>query len=193
MILALQIYLLFGLVLHKVVWELLRQKQDEKPTETRANGIGHVKLLKVGILVGIMVQIWVPETWLPTWLAIANDSTSIRIAGVIIYTIGLATALAARFQLGENWANIETGQVLTKQEVVAKGIYRFIRHPIYVGDLLLLLGLELALNSWLVLGVLILAPVVMKKAIGEEEMLAEELTGYDAYRERSKRFIPFVY
>lgn len=193
MMLALQIYLLFGLVLHKVVWELLRQKQNEKPTETRANGIGLVKLVKVGILVGIMVQIWVPETWLPTWLAIANNSMGIRVAGVIIYTLGLATALAARFQLGENWANIETGQVLTKQEVVANGIYRFIRHPIYVGDLLLLLGLELALNSWLVLGVLILAPVVMKKAIGEEEMLATELSGYDAYRNRSKRFIPFVY
>ena len=127
------------------------------------------------------------------YFPIATDSVSIRIAGLIIYTLGLTTALAARFQLGENWANIETGQVLTKQEVVANGIYRFIRHPIYVGDLLLLLGLELALNSWLVLGVLILAPVVMKKAICEEEMLAGELAGYDAYRDRSKRFIPFVY
>lgn len=193
MMLALQIYLLFGLVLHKVVWELLRKNQSEKPQESRSNGIGLVKLVKVGILVGIMVQIWVPETWLPKMLAIATDSTGIRTAGVIIYTLGLATALAARFQLGENWANIETGQVLAKQEVVANGIYRFIRHPIYVGDLLLLLGLELALNSWLVLGVLILAPVVMRKAMGEEQMLAEELAGYDAYRDRSKRFIPFVY
>ena len=188
MIRTLQIYLFFGLVLHKVVWELLRTKQPEKPQESRSNGLGVVKLIKISILIGIMVQIWLPDIF-----PIAADSAGVRIAGVIIYSLGLATAIAARFQLGDNWANIETGQVLTKQEVVANGIYRFIRHPIYVGDLLLLLGLELALNSWLVLGVLILAPVVMKKAIGEEEMLAEELSGYDAYRERSKRFIPFVY
>ncbi len=188
MILALQIYLFSGLILHKVVWELLRKKQGEKPRESRSNGLGLVKVVKIGILIGIMVQIWLPEI-----LPISTDSIGVRIVGFIIYTIGLATALAARFQLGDNWANIETGQVLTKQEVVANGIYRFIRHPIYVGDLLLLLGLELALNSWLVLGVLILAPVVIKKAIGEEKMLAEELTGYDAYRNRSKRFIPFVY
>ena len=139
-------------------------------------------------MLGIMVQIFLPDI-----LPIATNSLGVRIAGAIVYTLGLAMALAARFQLGENWANIETGQVLAKQEVVAKGVYRFVRHPIYVGDLLLLFGLELSLNSWLVLGVLILAPVVLKKAIGEEEMLAAELPGYDAYRDRSKRFIPFVY
>jgi protein-S-isoprenylcysteine O-methyltransferase Ste14 len=105
----------------------------------------------------------------------------------------LATAIAARFQLGENWANIETGQVLDSQSVVANGVYAYVRHPIYIGDLLLLLGLELALNSWLVLGVLVLAPVVMMKAINEERMLADELPGYEAYRQRSKRFIPFVF
>ena len=188
MILALQIYLFFGLVLHKVVWEMLKKKQSEKPLESRSNGLGLIKAVKIAILIGIMVQIFLPEI-----LPITTNSIGVRLAGAIIYTLGLATALAARFQLGDNWANIETGQILTKQEVVANGIYRFIRHPIYVGDLLLLLGLELALNSWLVLGVLILAPVVMRKAISEEEMLAEELTGYDAYRDRSKRFIPFVY
>ena len=188
MILALQIYLFLGLVLHKVVWEVLGHSSSDKPKENPSVGLAITKAVKICILVGILVQIWLPEIF-----PIAIDATDVRIAGVIIYTIGLATALAARFQLGENWANIETGQVLTKQEVVASGIYRYVRHPIYVGDLLLLTGLELALNSWLVLGVLILASVVMKKAIGEEQMLAAELPGYDAYRDRSKRFIPFVY
>jgi protein-S-isoprenylcysteine O-methyltransferase Ste14 len=136
----------------------------------------------------VIVQIWLPDI-----LPIAVDSVGIRAVGTIIYSIGLATALAARFQLGENWANIETGQVLNNQNVVANGIYRYVRHPIYVGDLLLLFGLELALNSWLVIGVLILTPVVLLKAINEERMLTEELPGYSSYRHRSKRFIPFVY
>jgi len=188
MMLMLQIYLFAGLVLHKVVWELLRTKQGEKPDESRSNGLGFVKAVKIGILVGIMVQIFLPDI-----LPIATNSTVIRIAGVIVYTIGLATAIAARFQLGENWANIETGQILRNQNVVANGIYRYVRHPIYVGDLLLLLGLQLALNSWLVLGVLVLAPVVLRKAISEEQMLEKELPGYVDYRAQSKRFIPFVY
>ena len=46
--------------------------------------------------------------------------------------------------------------------------------------------------SWLVLGVLALAPVVANKAIGEEKMLAQKLPGYDVYVRKTKRFIPFL-
>lgn len=184
----LQIYLLCGLVLHKIIWESLRHKADEKPTEFRSNRLLAIKAVKIGILLGVVVQIWLPDI-----LPITTGSFGLRVVGTVIYTIGLATAIAARFQLGDNWANIETGQVLHRQKVVANGIYAYVRHPIYIGDLLLLLGLELALNSWLVIGVLILAPVVMLKAIKEERMLAGELPGYEAYCQRSKRFIPYVF
>jgi protein-S-isoprenylcysteine O-methyltransferase Ste14 len=185
--LILQIYLLAGLIFHKVVWEVLKRRADEKPLESQTPKLLFVKAVKIGILLGIIVQIFLPEI-----LPIAENPFWLRVVGTIIYTIGLLTAIAARFQLGDNWANIETGQVLQKQTVVARGVYGFIRHPIYTGDLLLLFGLELALNSWLVLGVFMLAPVVMFKAIKEEEMLAEKLSGYDVYRARTKRFIPFV-
>jgi protein-S-isoprenylcysteine O-methyltransferase Ste14 len=185
--LLLRIYLLLGLIVHKAVWEILRKKSAEEPKETQSMSLLAVKAVKISILLGIIAQ-----TFLPEILPITNEPLMLRVIGTAIYTIGLLTALAARFQLGDNWANIETGQVLEKQKVVAKGIYGFVRHPIYTGDLLLLLGFELALNSWLVLGVLILAPVVMLKAIKEEKMLAEELSGYEAYRSRTKRFIPYV-
>lgn len=185
--LFLKFYLLFGLIAHKVIWEVMRKSSDDKPKEPQSMTLLAVKAVKISILLGIIVQ-----TFLPDIFPISNEPFMLRVIGTTIYTIGLLTAIAARFQLGDNWANIETGQVLERQEVVAKGIYGFIRHPIYTGDLLLLLGLELALNSWLVLGVLILAPVVMLKAIKEEQMLVQELSGYDAYRTRTKRFIPFV-
>ena len=186
--LLLQTYLFFGLILHKVVWEVLRKKGKEKPVEIKSFSLTAVKTVKVGILLGILVQIWLPDV-----LPISAEPFLLQVIGVAIYTVGLLTAIAARFQLGDNWANIETGQVLSRQSIVANGIYAYVRHPIYIGDLLLLLGLELALNSWLVLGVLILVPVVMFKAVKEEHMLAGELPGYDAYCQRSKRFIPFVF
>lgn len=184
----LQLYLLAGLIIHKAIWEVLRKRADEKPKEPQTLQLLAVKAVKIGILVAIIGQTLLPFDLLP----IAGNSFGLRVVGTIIYTAGLLTAIAARFQLGDNWANIETGQVLQSQKVVAHGVYGFIRHPIYTGDLLLLLGIELALNSWLVLGVLILAPVVAFKAIREEEMLVKELPGYEAYRARTKRFIPFV-
>ena len=60
-----------------------------------------------------------------------------------------------------NWSDIETAEVLCEHAVVSHGVYRYVRHPIYIGDIALLVGLELALNSWLVLGALAIAPIVV--------------------------------
>jgi protein-S-isoprenylcysteine O-methyltransferase Ste14 len=186
--LIIRIYLLLGLVLHKVVWEALRKRSSEPDTPApRSLMLTGIKTVKILILLGVLVQTMIPEIF-----PISSDPFALRVAGVAIYSLGLITALAARFQLGDNWSNIETGQVLERQEVVAKGVYSFIRHPIYTGDLLLLVGLELALNSWLVVAAVLLVPIVMSKAIKEEKMLRDELPGYDNYCAGTKRFIPFV-
>jgi protein-S-isoprenylcysteine O-methyltransferase Ste14 len=101
-------------------------------------------------------------------------------------------AITGRLQLGRNWSDIETAQVLRGQSVVVHGLFRYIRHPIYVGDLLLLLGLELSLNSWLVMAVVFMMPGVLRQAVHEERMLVDALPGYEAYCARTKRFLPFI-
>ena len=188
----LRAYLLAGLVAHKLVWEWLKRHQrstsataamGDEPLRVRA-----AKLAKVLVLGGILLQTLTPWYWVP----IADDAQQLVAAGVAIYTLGFAVAIAGRVQLGGNWSDIEAAQVLTHQTVVNHGLYRYVRHPIYVGDLLLLAGLELALNSWLVLGVVVLAPIVLSRAVREEELLKQSLTGYREYCKTSKRFIPFI-
>lgn len=188
----LRAYLFAGLVVHKLVWEWL--KRNQRVTGAKAV-IGdaplHVRLAKLAktlVLGAILVQTVTPWTWFPILVA----PQTLLIVGVAIYSIGLAVAIAGRVQLGSNWADIEAAQVLTHQTVIRHGLYRFVRHPIYVGDLLLLTGLELALNSWLVLGVIVLTPIVLSRAVREEELLKQSLTGYREYCRTSKRFIPFV-
>ncbi|HKZ78777.1 MAG TPA: isoprenylcysteine carboxylmethyltransferase family protein [Pyrinomonadaceae bacterium] len=147
-----------------------------------------VKTTKILILLGIAAQ-----TFLPDIFPIFSQPIAIRFLGAGIYTIGLLVAIVGRIQLGDNWADIERAQVHSHQAVVLNGMYAYIRHPIYVGDLLLLVGLELSLNSWLVLGVLLLAPVVIWRAAREERMLAAKLPEYQIYCAQTKRFIPFVF
>jgi protein-S-isoprenylcysteine O-methyltransferase Ste14 len=186
----LRIYMLTGLVAHKVVWELLKRSAT---SATAGKGprpslfLGFVKSVKICILVGIIVQSLSPEI-----LPISAEPFAIRLVGVIIFTSGLLVAVLSRIHLGNNWSDIEAGQVLSEHAVVNKGVYAYVRHPIYVGDLLLLLGLELSLNSWLVLGVAVLAPIVLWKAVREERMLVNELPGYRVYCSQTKRFIPFI-
>lgn len=184
--LLLQIYLFLGLVLHKVIWEVLRIRSGISSGEGSAR-LTVVKLVKIMIFLGILVQIWLPDL-----LPISSDPFAIRAVGLALFSLGLMTAIAARVQLGDNWSNIESAKVLSDHAVVDKGIYGYVRHPIYTGDLLLLIGLELALNSWFVVGALALCPIVMWKAIKEEKMLLRKLTGYVEYHQRTKRFIPFV-
>lgn len=175
---------------HKVVWEVLKRRQkraDAAGRPVNSGPLSMVKSVKIAILLGIAAQTLMTEI-----LPIAEDPAMLRFVGVVLYTTGLAVAIVSRIQLGANWSDIEAAQVLRNQAVVAKGIYRFIRHPIYVADLFLLLGLELSLNSWLVTGVLLMAPVVLWKAVREERMLVEALPGYGDYCARTKRFIPFV-
>ncbi len=186
----LRFYILAGLIIHKLLWEVLKRKQVgpiAPPRQSRSVLGFAVRAVKISILLGILVQ-----TMLPDLLPIAREASAVRIAGVIIFTTGLLVAIVSRIHLGANWSDIEKAKVLSEQAVVARGLYRLIRHPIYVGDLLLLIGLELSLNSWLVILVVLMAPIVLWQAVSEERMLVISLPGYGAYCMRTKRFIPFI-
>ena len=186
----LHFYLLAGLVAHKVVWEVMKRHQKQ-PLRIRIFAgswiVRLARLAKVCILVGLLAQ-----TLLGDVLPISQHPGSLRVFGAALYTVGLLVAVAARVRLGDNWTDIETAGVLERQELVEEGVYRYIRHPIYLGDLCLLAGFELALNSWLALGVLVLAPVVLRQAREEEKVLLVNLPGYRDYCARTKRFIPFL-
>jgi protein-S-isoprenylcysteine O-methyltransferase Ste14 len=184
----LRVYLLLGLIVHKAVWEMLKRRgPSSRPSKAIPLKIWLVKAVKVSILGAILVQTVAPEVF-----PLAGDPTNLRILGFTLYTIGLATALAGRIQLGDNWLDIEVADVKREQETVSEGIYQYVRHPIYTGDVLLLVGLELALNSWLVVLVALITPLILRQAIREEQMLKRTLKGYEGYCRQTWRFIPFV-
>ncbi len=187
-------YLLTGLIAHKLLWEVLKRSAAGQSAERSDRSaplsvrVLAIKAVKIAILAGLVAQTFLPDVLLP----IRDDPNLVQGVGVAIYTLGWLVAVAGRIQLGKNWSNIETATVLGGQKVVDGGLYRHVRHPIYTGDLLLLLGLELALNSWLVLAVVALAPVVLAQAVREEKLLLVNLPGYREYCARTKRFIPYV-
>jgi protein-S-isoprenylcysteine O-methyltransferase Ste14 len=82
-----------------------------------------------------------------------------------------------------------------KQTVVSTGVYGFVRHPMYLGALLMLIGTPLMLGS--IYGVLIgvaITFLLMGRIVGEEKMLSRELEGYQEYKEKvCYRLIPHVW
>ncbi|HKS66603.1 MAG TPA: isoprenylcysteine carboxylmethyltransferase family protein [Candidatus Acidoferrales bacterium] len=186
----LRVYLFAGLAAHKLVWEVLKRGRNRASISQRAGQcpwLWAVKAGKIGVTIALFIQLFLPEI-----LPISDKPVVARIIGVILFTSGLLIAISARFELGNNWSDIETGEVKKDHMLVNGGVYGYIRHPIYSGDLAMLLGFELCLNSWLFLAILVIAIPTAYKAVREEEVLAQTVTGYRDYRSQTKRFIPFV-
>jgi protein-S-isoprenylcysteine O-methyltransferase Ste14 len=81
------------------------------------------------------------------------------------------------------------------QSVVSTGPYHYVRHPMYAGAALFLLGTPLLLGSLygILIGLLLVVMIAIR-AVMEERMLREELSGYDAYMHEVKyRLIPYVW
>jgi protein-S-isoprenylcysteine O-methyltransferase Ste14 len=87
------------------------------------------------------------------------------------------------------------GDFAETTRLVTGGIYRYIRHLMYSSLLLMGGGAFLKSPSWWGLGILIVLVlgVIRTAAIEEKANLARFGEGYQAYRERTKRFIPFVW
>jgi protein-S-isoprenylcysteine O-methyltransferase Ste14 len=184
-----RIVLFAGLVLHKVVWELSKGQLSAAKTVAPARplGVRLVKSAKVAVLVGLLAQ-----TLGLNLFPISQRSSQVRVIGLLLYSAGLAVALLGRIQLGRNWANIEDHKVLPGQLLVSDGIYAYVRHPIYFGDTMLVIGLQLALNSWLFLCGLPLVAVVLRQARAEETLLTESFPEYEHYRQHTKQLIPYL-
>ncbi len=125
---------------------------------------------------------------------IGVSGQALLVIALVLLLAGLAIRWHAILKLGKFF----TGDVAIHQEhrLVRTGLYRWVRHPSYVGLLLAFTGLGLSYVSWLSL-VVVLVPVTLAVLyrIRVEEQALEEAFGeeYAEYRGTTKRLIPWVY
>jgi protein-S-isoprenylcysteine O-methyltransferase Ste14 len=111
--------------------------------------------------------------------------------GAVVFASGLALAVWARFHLGRNWGMPMTQRA--EPELVTSGPYRFVRHPIYSGLLLGLLGTALATDLLgLLVAVVLTVYFYYSASVEEKNLTATFPTAYPAYRTATKMLIPFV-
>ena len=117
----------------------------------------------------------------------------LRWMGVVLFALGGTLRMWPVFVLGRRFSGLVAIQ--PGHELVTDGIYRYIRHPSYLGLLVNALGWALAFRSGV--GVLLAAlyvPVVLARIRAEERLLATEFGApYEAFRARTWRLVPGIY
>jgi protein-S-isoprenylcysteine O-methyltransferase Ste14 len=117
---------------------------------------------------------------------------SLVLAGDVLVALGF---LAVAFVFRENSFSSAIIELASDQKVISSGPYAWVRHPMYAGGLVMLLGIPIALGSWW--GLLVLAaifPALIWRLIDEERFLGRNLPGYIEYRHQVRyRLMPLVW
>jgi protein-S-isoprenylcysteine O-methyltransferase Ste14 len=149
-----------------------------KSAETKGSRAVHVIAVNAALLL-VVLPLRFPGRLVPA-------SAAMMAAGLAVEAAGLLLAVWARRHLGRNWS----GEISIKvdHELVRTGPYRMLRHPIYVGILLMYAGAALVTGGWLgAMGVaLALAAYARKVRLEEANLRAAFGSAWDDYRQSTR-------
>jgi protein-S-isoprenylcysteine O-methyltransferase Ste14 len=119
----------------------------------------------------------------PLWLTLLSQALALVGLGLIFWVFRTNT-FASR-----------TIQVETDQRVISSGPYRFVRHPMYLGSIIMWLSIPLALGSYVAVPAFaLLVPFYVVRLLHEEKFLRRELPGYSDYCQRTRfRLVPWTW
>ena len=175
---------LAGLVMLAKDPNLLRSRLDAKEKAKEQNLV--VKLSGLMFIAGFVIAgLDYRFGWLPLPKAVSVVATVVFLISYALYAEVLR----------ENAYLSRTIRVQEGQKVVDTGLYGIVRHPMYFATVLLFLSIPLVLGSLFAFLIFLMYPFLIAKRIQHEEVfLAQELDGYEAYRQKVKyRMIPFVW
>ena len=171
-------------------------KQDPKLLERRVKaGPGAEKTAKQNWIQAFASIAFLGEMVLPSIdhrLGWSHVPLFFVILGDALVLLGFAVVF---FVFRENTFTSATIEVAANQQVVSTGPYAIVRHPMYSGALIMLLGTPIALGSWW--GLVAFPPMlaaIVARLFDEERLLAIDLAGYRDYCARVQcRLVPLVW
>jgi len=140
---------------------------------------------------------WLPLVWAAASI-LAFADYPLRVgplaAGVVCYALGLALFYRSHADLGTNWS--VTLQLRNNHRLITRGVYRYIRHPMYSALLVYAAGQALVVPNWLAgpSYLISLAILCVRRVALEEAMMLDTFGDeYTAYTTTTSRFIPGIW
>jgi protein-S-isoprenylcysteine O-methyltransferase Ste14 len=175
---------LLGIVLMVKNPELLRKRLDAKEKQKEQSLV--VKLSGLMFLAGFIVAgLGYRFDWYILPKGVAIGASAVFLMGYLLYVEVLR----------ENTYLSRTIEVQEDQKVVDTGLYGIVRHPMYSVTLLMFLSTPLILGSIYSFLIFLAYPfLIIRRIENEEELLEQELDGYQEYKQKVKyRLIPFIW
>jgi protein-S-isoprenylcysteine O-methyltransferase Ste14 len=117
----------------------------------------------------------------------------LNIVGLLLFIIGFSIELAGQITLRRSYSS--TLVIKDDHQLVTHGIYRFIRHPMYLGVIMVAVGIaaySLSLGGIVIM--LALVPIFLIRIKIEEKLLTDEFgDSYLSYKKSTRKLIPFLY
>lgn len=157
------------------------KKAESRPVQKAVVGVIAVLSVALPVFCGLDHRFgWSPVPTAVSWI------------GNAMFAIGLVITIFTIVQNSYASANIT---VESEQTLVSTGLYGLVRHPMYMGALLMVAGMPLALGSWWGLAVLIPVLTLYTFRIQDEEkLLRQQLAGYGEYTQKVHyRLVPLVW
>ena len=155
--------------------------QEQSPVQKFAIAVGVLALLGVFVFSALAHRFgWSP---VPAYGSLAGD---------ILVALGLFLNLLV---FKENTYGGTTVETMAGQKVISTGPYALVRHPMYVGVLVMIIGMPLALDAWWGLAIIAVAtPALIWRIIDEEKLLKKDLPGYVEYAQKVRyRLVPYLW
>jgi protein-S-isoprenylcysteine O-methyltransferase Ste14 len=168
-----------------LVWVVLwfgmkRAKKLETPWEMAQHA--------VPVILGFWLMF--ENSWKGLNTRLLPETPAVLWVGLALTAVGVGLAIWARLTLGANWSGVVT--VKKDHELIRKGLYRWIRHPIYTGILTSFIGTAMIMDhirGWL--GFLIIWTTFYFKARREESFLRQEFAdGFEEHAKHTGMFLP---
>jgi protein-S-isoprenylcysteine O-methyltransferase Ste14 len=180
---AVDIAILVGWVVFWIYW--LAVSVGVKAGRTRWSRLAGVRLAII-LIVLLLLRLRI----LKAHRAVTSDPW-LQGIGLALFVLGLALAVWARVYIGRNW-----GMPMSEKadpELVTTGPYRVIRHPIYSGIILAMIGTAVAVSLYWLIAVVLLGGYFVYSATREERYLTERFPeAYPRYKKSTKMLIPFI-
>ncbi|MGE2691463.1 methyltransferase family protein [Mycolicibacterium pulveris] len=173
---------------------LLRTNPEAMQRRKRAGPVAETRTVQKLLIAGwyLSLAAMVLVSTLDHRFGWSQVPAAISVAGDVLVAIGLGVTSLVVIQ---NSFAASTVQVESDQKLVDTGLYGLVRHPMYTGNVITIVGFPLALGSYWGLLAVIPGVCALVLRIGDEEkMLTEELAGYREYAQKARyRLLPLLW